>query len=67
MLTAKLKAVGSLDHQRQPIETMIRQAVGYIVRNGPMTDQDRWEENAGSSPFTLRSGHFRPRGRRRPA
>jgi glucoamylase len=33
--------------------TMVRGAAGYIVRNGPVTDQDRWEENAGYSPFTL--------------
>lgn len=52
LLTAKLKAVGDLEVAR-PIETMLRKAVGYIVRNGPMTDQDRWEENAGASPFTL--------------
>jgi glucoamylase len=33
--------------------TMVQRAAGYLVRNGPMTDQDRWEENAGYSPFTL--------------
>lgn len=32
---------------------MIREAAGFIVRNGPTTDQDRWEEEAGYSPFTL--------------
>jgi glucoamylase len=32
---------------------MIRRAVGYIVRNGPVSPQDRWEEDAGYSPFTL--------------
>jgi glucoamylase len=32
---------------------MVRQAAGYIVRNGPVTEQDRWEEDAGYSPFTL--------------
>lgn len=32
---------------------MIRKAAGFIVRNGPTTDQDRWEEEAGYSPFTL--------------
>ena len=26
---------------------------GYIVRNGPVTGQDRWEEDGGYSPFTL--------------
>jgi glucoamylase len=32
---------------------MVRQAAGFIVRNGPVTQQDRWEEDAGYSPFTL--------------
>jgi glucoamylase len=32
---------------------MIRKAVGYLVANGPVTEQDRWEENAGFSTFTL--------------
>lgn len=32
---------------------MIRKAAGYIVVNGPVTEQDRWEENAGYSTFTL--------------
>jgi glucoamylase len=32
---------------------MIQAAAGYIVRNGPATQQDRWEEDGGYSPFTL--------------
>lgn len=32
---------------------MARRAAGFIVRNGPVTQQDRWEEDAGYSPFTL--------------
>ncbi len=32
---------------------MVRDAAGFLVRNGPVTGQDRWEENAGYSPFTL--------------
>jgi glucoamylase len=32
---------------------MIETAAGYIVRNGPATPQDRWEEDGGYSPFTL--------------
>jgi glucoamylase len=31
----------------------IRRAAGYLVRNGPVTQQDRWEEDGGYSPFTL--------------
>ena len=32
---------------------MVRRAAGFLVRNGPVTQQDRWEEDAGYSPFTL--------------
>jgi glucoamylase len=32
---------------------MVRKAAGFIVRNGPVTQQDRWEEDGGFSPFTL--------------
>ena len=32
---------------------MIRGAAGFLVRNGPVTGQDRWEENGGYSPFSL--------------
>ncbi|MEP7216054.1 MAG: glucan 1,4-alpha-glucosidase [Anaerolineaceae bacterium] len=31
----------------------VRRAASYIVRNGPVTQQDRWEEDPGYSPFTL--------------
>lgn len=32
---------------------MVRRAAGFIVRDGPVTQQDRWEEDPGYSPFTL--------------
>ena len=32
---------------------MIRNAARYIVQSGPVTQQDRWEENGGYTPFTL--------------
>src|SRR5262249_56601768 len=31
----------------------VRRAAAYIVSNGPVTPEDRWEEDAGYSPFTL--------------
>lgn len=31
----------------------LRQALGFIARNGPRSDQDRWEEDPGTSPFSL--------------
>jgi glucoamylase len=32
---------------------MVRAAAAFLVQNGPVTGQDRWEENAGYSTFTL--------------
>ena len=31
----------------------VERAAGFLVRNSPITHQDRWEENAGYSPSTL--------------
>lgn len=43
--------IGPLDADRYM--RMVEAAARYIVRNGPVTQQDRWEEDAGYSPFTL--------------
>jgi glucoamylase len=32
---------------------MVRAAAGFVLRTGPVTGQDRWEEDGGYSPFTL--------------
>jgi glucoamylase len=32
---------------------MVRQAAEYLVRNGPVSPEDRWEEDPGYSPFTV--------------
>ncbi|MEO7315447.1 MAG: glycoside hydrolase family 15 protein [Ginsengibacter sp.] len=32
---------------------IIKKALAYLVTNGPFTPQDRWEEEAGFTPFTL--------------
>ncbi len=32
---------------------MVKSAAGYVMRNGPRTRQDRWEENAGYTPYTI--------------
>jgi glucoamylase len=32
---------------------MVERAAGYLVRNGPVSPQDRWEEDPGYSPFTV--------------
>jgi glucoamylase len=33
--------------------TMVRRAAGYLVRNGPVSPQDRWEEDPGYSTFAV--------------
>jgi len=35
------------------VTDMVQRALGFIVRTGPASDQDRWEENAGINTFTL--------------
>jgi glucoamylase len=32
---------------------MVKLAASFVACNGPVTQQDRWEEDAGYSPFTL--------------
>ncbi len=32
---------------------MVRAAASYLIRQGPVTQQERWEENSGYSPSTL--------------
>lgn len=31
----------------------IKKAISFLVNNGPYTEQDRWEEEKGYSPFTI--------------
>jgi glucoamylase len=35
---------------------MVKAAAGFLIRNGPCTQQERWEENSGYSPSTLGAG-----------
>src|SRR5262249_59665122 len=35
------------------VRAMIGRAAQFLVHHGPISPQDRWEENAGISPFTL--------------
>lgn len=51
LLAGALDAHGALG-DIQP-RHMIRQALSYLALNGPVSDQDRWEEDCGLSPFTL--------------
>lgn len=32
---------------------MVKSAASFIVKEGPVTEQERWEENSGFSPSTL--------------
>ncbi|BFG79926.1 glucan 1,4-alpha-glucosidase [Paraburkholderia terrae] len=52
LLAAKLAELGAIGRLTGAAEMMTR-AIGYLARNGPGSPQDRWEENAGISPFTL--------------
>ena len=40
-------------HEAADYWPMARAAAGYLLRHGPVTGQDRWEEDGGYSPFTL--------------
>jgi glucoamylase len=51
LLAAKLRELG--DEDLPGTAQMVRAAVGFIARTGPASEQDRWEENPGVSPFTL--------------
>ncbi len=44
----KADALGDME-----IFPFVERAAGYLLRQGPITQQERWEENAGYSPSTL--------------
>lgn len=45
---------GLLDkHRRRRYLPGVRKAVAFLLRHGPYSQQDRWEQQAGISPFTL--------------
>lgn len=50
-LARREKALAAADLKR--FWPMVRQAAGFLVRNGPVSQQDRWEEDPGYSPFTV--------------
>jgi glucoamylase len=51
LLAAKLAELGQ--PELPGTRAMVWRAVGFIARTGPTSEQDRWEENPGVSPFTL--------------
>ncbi|MBI3655077.1 MAG: glucan 1,4-alpha-glucosidase [Acidobacteria bacterium] len=44
----KANALGEFDPY-----SMVQAAAAFLIRQGPMTQQERWEENSGYSPSTL--------------
>jgi glucoamylase len=45
---------GAIDRsERDAFWPMARRAATFLVRHGPVSAQDRWEEDSGYSPFTL--------------
>jgi len=51
LLASALRERGALDGI--PVMDMVRRALAFIAREGPVTGQDRWEEDAGVNTFTL--------------
>lgn len=51
LLAVALAEHHTLDHI--DVRDMVGRALGFIARNGPASDQDRWEEDAGVNTFTL--------------
>ncbi|HVW01593.1 MAG TPA: glycoside hydrolase family 15 protein, partial [Planctomycetaceae bacterium] len=41
------------DRDLRALWPMIRKAAQFLVCNGPVSQEDRWEEDAGYTPFTL--------------
>ncbi|MEN6585314.1 MAG: glycoside hydrolase family 15 protein [Sulfuricella sp.] len=51
LLAARLAEHDAL--QGIEVADMIKRAVGFIARTGPISQQDRWEEDTGINAFTL--------------
>lgn len=51
VLAWRMHAAGAMG-EFNPIE-MVAAACGFLIREGPTTAQERWEENGGFSPSTL--------------
>jgi len=54
ILAVKLHELGQVDlHTSNAMTIMVRNACRYLAANAPLTMQDRWEETAGLSPFSI--------------
>ncbi len=50
-LARRCNAINNEDIKR--LWPMVKKAAVYLLKNGPITPLDRWEEDSGYSPFTL--------------
>ena len=54
LLVDMARREGMLDEaELERLLPMVRRAASFLLRNGPVTQEDRWEEDPGYSPFTL--------------
>lgn len=53
MLAAKVMLEGWPPELERAASLMVRRAATFLARTGPSSPEDRWEENAGFSPFSL--------------
>lgn len=54
LLAAKLRDLGRLGvFREEALRWCVRRAAGYLARKGPVSQEDRWEENSGVSAYTL--------------
>ncbi|GAA4007919.1 glucan 1,4-alpha-glucosidase [Deinococcus rubellus] len=54
LLMAKLREVEQDDNfTARALEWAATRAVGYLLRHGPVSQEDRWEENSGISAYTV--------------
>lgn len=51
LLASALRECGAMEGMR--CEDMVKRALRFIAREGPVTGQDRWEEDSGVNTFTL--------------
>ena len=51
LLAARLHELDVLDGTQ--VTSMVQRALSFIARTGPVSNQDRWEEDAGVNAFTL--------------
>ncbi len=51
LLAAALESFGPMS--AEGLRTMVERALRFIIREGPVTGQDRWEEDPGINLFTL--------------